>query len=133
MENGSVIEHQGVYQLAEGASIEIFEDKNGLFNIRHTYSDGNVSEWTDGIIEKETNWFIYVSNFDELWLAKEDDLILLYEEEKSSGSYSVFSCSKPGTLVKSVVERVPEAMFSRIEPDLRSKIQQTYPVAGGNG
>ncbi|MEM0967594.1 MAG: hypothetical protein AAGJ81_15710 [Verrucomicrobiota bacterium] len=133
IQNGSVIEHRGFYALAKGASLEIFEAKNGLLNIRHSYSDGNSSEWIDGIIEKETNWFIYVSNFDEIWLAKENDLILLYEEENAPGSYSVFSCNKPGTLVDGVVEKIPDAVFSKIEPSLRSKIQQTDQAAGGNG
>jgi len=133
VQDGSFIEHRGTHELRQGVLLEVFQDTNGLLNLRHTRSNGNISEWTKGTIEEETNWFLYVSAFNEVWLATEDDLVLLHEGEKSSGSYSIFSCSKPNELSEKTFSKVPEEVAARLDPRLTQKIQRPQQADGSNG
>lgn len=123
-EDGSFIQTRGTYELGKGASLEIFRDENDLMDFRHTRRNGNMAEWVDGIVAEESSWFVYVVDFDEVWLATGSDLIFMYEGDEVSGSISIFSCRKPVAVNQTIYEKMPGPVMSMLGSKLKSRIQE---------
>ena len=64
----------GDYKLkGDSHTISIYLDDNQKLNIRIS-EPGREVEWTDGVIDPNKNWFIYVDKINEIWLNHDDEV-----------------------------------------------------------
>jgi len=83
------IEELGSYEISKGYGVDLFLDENERINIRHR-TPKVTTKGSEGYIEPDSNWKLYVEDGTKLWLIRPDSVTLKYEFEKSGGNYGLF-------------------------------------------
>jgi len=118
----------GDYDLKGGShSISIFEDSNGLLNIR-TVEQGRESTWENGWIDPNEPWFLYVDKINEVWLSHGDELAYIYSLEKMSGIHSVNMYPNAKFEGARLIDIIPEKVIHRLKPSTVEGLQKEQGV-----
>ena len=113
----------GKHSIDKSADIHVFADDNDLLNI--TYSiDGSKQEWVRGFIDPNTEWFIYVSRRNEIWLVDDKDVTLIFDFDGGSGSYGLFNCHDPNVINDFIHERVPSQLVMALPKRVIDRIEE---------
>lgn len=116
-----VVEDLGRYHIGQGAEVHIFEDDNGLINVRHIRSNGNESVSVEGFVEPYSDWFVYIEGDKNFYLYYGDGVDLYYESEAESGCKKIASKNDfvdgsmsldvlPRTMIELVESRFPQSV-----------------------
>lgn len=124
------ITSEGHFPIDRGAFVNVSKTENGLLNVAH-HVDGSHREWTKGVIDPNSSWFVYVERRNEAWIVFGDTAELVFDRPKEGGTVGLFSCAQPGRLNQTVLHQMPVAVKERLPLKLRQRIEEAGQAGSG--
>jgi len=126
------ITQRGVYNLkGDSHTINIFEDSNGLLNIR-TVEPGCETTWESGWIDPAKSWFVYVDQINEVWLNHDDQLCYIYSLDKMRGIHSVNLYPNAKFEEGKLIDIIPEKVIERLSASTLKEIGKFNMMSHSN-